>query len=348
MKKLVISILILSTTLVHTACFQQKDKQLVTAASQNGFHISFAEENLAKELLTQDKVEGFFETIQILDAAIQMQRPVAELDASSYVQEYKQFIAEQVLAFSKSDKQKMQSIFSDIQSTLKTIQIDLGLDEIVLIKTTGGGYGKQAYYTRENTIVIPESQLENTSEELRTVMLHELFHIYSRYNTKAKEEIYKMIGFQPMSSDPVVDDPVLAQRLLLNPDGLATNSYITLSNGKGGEMQAVPLIYSTYDDYKPNVKDYFTYLKFDLYRLVEKDGKKIVLSNGVSTDVDATYFNSFFESIADNTQYIIHPDEIMADNFMLMVNAYALNDFSRYSEKGKALIEKLYAYLSDK
>jgi len=345
MNKLIYLLVFLSSSLIFPSCFKQKNQNTKTVDS---FQLVFADQALAKNLIVQDKVEGFFEKIEALDVAIQLKKTTDQFTSQNYVETYKQFLQDHVLEFDADEKQLLQSVFENIKEKLGRINIDLGLDKIILIKTDGAGYGNDAFYTRENTIVIPKGQLSNNKNGLNAVMLHELFHIFSRYNTDHKTEIYKLIGFQPMDNVPIINDPVLKSRLLLNPDGLATNSYIRLTNKNGEQIKAVPLIYSTYGEYKSDVEEFFTYLKFDLYRLEEKDGKKIVLSNGVSTDVDKEYFSSFFKTIADNTQYIIHPDEIMADNFMLMVDAYAKNDLSTFSKDGKELIEKLHAYLSEK
>ncbi|MEY3421126.1 MAG: hypothetical protein RIR48_1415, partial [Bacteroidota bacterium] len=53
----------------------------------------------------------------------------------------------------------------------------------------------------------------------------------------------------------------------------------------------------------------------------------------------------FFTKIKDNTQYIIHPDEIMADNFMLAVLAFSNNEFDRFSENGASLLFDLLRVL---
>jgi len=345
MKYLTYCLSLLSLSFFTTACFQQKEKTV--ASHSANFELVFANQSLGRKHIVTDKIENFFGKIQMLDVAIQMQRPLESLKKETFVAEYKQFLQADVLEFSTEEQERLQSIFDGIQGKLDAISIDIDFGKIVLIKTGGAGYGDQAFYTRENTIVIPKGQLANNEEQLNGVMLHELFHIYSRYNVLEKQDIYKMIGFHPIEGEIAIQDPALKAQTLLNPDGLAMNYYIDLKDKKGNSIKAVPMIYSTYDSYKEDIKDFFTYLKFDLYRLESKDGKEIVLSQGVSTDVEAEYFDSFFGTIADNTQYIIHPDEIMADNFMLMVEAYAKNDFSKFSKEGKTLIEKLYAYLSD-
>ena len=51
---------------------------------------------------------------------------------------------------------------------------------------------------------------------------------------------------------------------------------------------------------------------------------------------------SFFDQIKYNTQYIIHPDEILADNFMILAmskkDPASINDLD---EAGKELLRKI-------
>ena len=52
----------------------------------------------------------------------------------------------------------------------------------------------------------------------------------------------------------------------------------------------------------------------------------------------------FFKKIGDNTQYIIHPDEIIADNFFMMTLATQEIDgfdMGKFSAKGKVLIREV-------
>jgi predicted P-loop ATPase/GTPase len=89
---------------------------------------------------------------------------------------------------------------------------------------------------------------------------------------------------------------------------------------------------------------YFDYLQFDLYHVIDgvtrsdKDGKTLM---------DLMYTPSFFYQIKDNTQYIIHPDEIMADNFMLALQAFHHKDFKNFTKEGKNLIDNVLKILAD-
>ena len=56
----------------------------------------------------------------------------------------------------------------------------------------------------------------------------------------------------------------------------------------------------------------------------------------------------FFRQITDNTGYIIHPDEIIADNFVfVMLNQRKGGSKREFSEDGTALLKKIKAVLSE-
>ena len=55
-----------------------------------------------------------------------------------------------------------------------------------------------------------------------------------------------------------------------------------------------------------------------------------------------------FWKIGDNTQYIIHPDEIAADNFMLALIAANENNFSKFSKTGRIKVESVLKLLKSK
>jgi hypothetical protein len=59
------------------------------------------------------------------------------------------------------------------------------------------------------------------------------------------------------------------------------------------------------------------------------------------TTLPVTTTPVFFTKIKDNTRYIIHPEEIIADNFMLAVLAKDKKDYKKFSTEGKKLIESL-------
>ena len=55
-----------------------------------------------------------------------------------------------------------------------------------------------------------------------------------------------------------------------------------------------------------------------------KGERQALLKNGKPTIYSMNDITGFFEQIGRNTQYILHPEEIMADNFV-----FAMNDRKR-------------------
>ena len=67
-------------------------------------------------------------------------------------------------------------------------------------------------------------------EKQLPVMLHEIFHVFSRYNEPVRDELYAMIGFKKSDKKVVLSD-ALKKILLTNPDGVSLNYIIKLDDG---------------------------------------------------------------------------------------------------------------------
>ena len=67
--------------------------------------------------------------------------------------------------------------------------------------------------------------------------------------------------------------------------------------------------------------DFFKYLNVGFLSLIGDHNKKVELVDNKPVIYNFNQVADFFEQVGNNTQYIIHPEEIMADNF-----AFALLD----------------------
>jgi len=108
----------------------------------------------------------------------------------------------------------------------------------------------------------------------------------------------------------------------------------------------VPLILSNKEEFTSANPTFFSYLQFDLFEL-EDATQTLLLSEKLSTTLTDGMMPGFFEQIKDNTQYIIHPDEIAADNFIYAVTRSNITDSDRFSEEGADLVEKIYKILQE-
>ena len=221
-----------------------------------------------------------------------------------------QYISTQVLQWSESEKIKVDSVMQSINNDIKHLTLKIDCPEtIFFIKTTGEEEGNATGYTRSSSLILNDETLLWEFQELKNTIIHELFHIISRNNLSFRERMYEVIGFK------VIEEISFPQSLIdikvTNPDAPMINSYINLSNGE--ESNDYALI--TYSKKEFNGGSFFDYVTFGFIKL--QDLNKGVKLPTIYVDGD---FTNFFEQIGNNTGYIIHPDEILADNFMFLLN----------------------------
>ena len=190
---------------------------------------------------------------------------------------------------------------------------------IYIIKTTGNEEGGAAY-TRANAIVLPAGKLlPENKEPMDRLLCHELFHILSRQNPALKEALYGVIGFQKCNEIPF--PPNLVR--ITNPDAPKNDHWIELTaNGK--RVSAIPILFANAKTYgSKNGGEFFNYLTFK-FLIVQKsgpDGSMVTYDAQKPILFDPGQAEGFFEQVGRNTQYIIHPEEILADNFALLFSA---------------------------
>lgn len=301
--------------------------------------ITFLDSTKASQAIILDDIDGFYGQISGVEMQIQMKRMEPFGSRTEAMTAYKKFISSEVSDWKTEEMQAMLRLFQQVKSMCDTLSPRIFPGGIRLIKVKTNHYGNDVYYTRGKDILIPENifPLDEESRQL-PVMIHEVFHILSRYNTELKKDLYGYIGFFK-AEKPIKLNPVLQKILLTNPDGVSFQYAIELEGGVPGKL-AVPLITSKFKNFRPDNPAFFDYLNFDLYELKDLGSYYEVLSddNGKTT-IPLKTTPVFFTKIKDNTQYIIHPDEIMADNFMLALLAYEKGDYAKFSKEGKALID---------
>ncbi|HUH03936.1 MAG TPA: hypothetical protein VML75_18195 [Kofleriaceae bacterium] len=176
-----------------------------------------------------------------------------------------------------------------------------------LVRTTGKEEIPGAAYTRGLTVVFPEGS--NVSAGL---LAHELFHVMTRNDAALRDRLYAAIGFRPNARVELGGE--LAALRITNPDAPRVDHAIEV-RVDGSPRKATPVIYASraYDG-----GTVFDYLQVKLALLDDR---------GTLTDpVDLRDFGAvegFFEQVGRNTSYIIHPEEILAENFRLLATASA-------------------------
>jgi hypothetical protein len=90
-------------------------------------------------------------------------------------------------------------------------------------------------------------------------------------------------------------------------------------------------------------------LEFNLYKIEPDDSGRwrvVTAEDGYSSLLKVENCKDFFRQIRDNTGYIIHPDEVLADNFaFVMMEKIGVMMTMKFSEEGKLLLRKLESVL---
>jgi hypothetical protein len=176
--------------------------------------------------------------------------------------------------------------------------------------------------------------------------------VYSRLNPAKRAKLYQLIGFKTVGLNQLDMPASLAERVLYNPDGVDFAQKIDLTLADGSKISAIPIIYAKTPGYKPGIEEFFGYLEFNLFKIeptANNRYKVVVKEDGYSSVLNLESLTDFFKQIRDNTGYIIHPDEVLADNFsFIMVDKNGSKVSARFSPAGKQLLTDIEYILKEK
>ncbi len=225
-----------------------------------------------------------------------------------------EYASNQVLAWTPEETKKLSSVAQTLSERLKGLQYALP-NRVLLIATTGEEEFNSAY-TRRNAIVFPERLLAAPEEVLLPLLAHELFHVLSKTAAPAaRDALYEIIGFT--RCDGFTYPPELADFKLTNPDGTDSDHTIATSVGNVLPVLFIPGELDLSEKKNPGQLLAEGTLQFKM--IAVDDACAAVKENGALSLYDVGELNGFFEKVGENTSYIIHPDEILADNFALLL-----------------------------
>ncbi|MFC2126569.1 hypothetical protein ACFLU5_17400 [Bacteroidota bacterium] len=244
--------------------------------------------------------------------------------------DYLDFSRRQVRIWRNEEIRKLEKIINTIKSKFLAQRISLELpDTIELIKSTCMEEGGAIGYTRMNFIVLAENFI------YEDVLLHELFHIYSRYNPNKRKQLYAILGFHQCN---VIEYPQLIRdRKMTNPDAPDNDFFIRVLFQEDS-LDVLLAIYAT-TNYDGN--GFFSYLNKRLIVLTgEGYNKQPVIKEGKPVLLRFNNVSGLYEQIGRNTEFNIHPEEICADHFIHLLSR-------KRSGRDQDLIDKMGAVLRE-
>ncbi len=348
MMKTGLSMLSAVLLLVFLSACQRRENNL---GEQRGQFVAL-DSSQAAQHIASDPEEGFFERVNAVDMGLQLRQCFPDsLLRRDILPRYRLALRRDVSSFSEEEAALLLAQLRIIrQWAVDFGAADLFPDTLKLIKSRGSLYGEGAFFTRGKAIIVPEDALQRPNrQELRRTLLHELFHIYSRRHPKKREALYSILGFEPLNAAVRLPDSIAGQ-VLLNPDGLADHFAVKLENGADSVL-AYPLLRARPDCYREDQPGFFAYIDFQLYPLTLTPDGEYTLALDAAGNSPITYYElpGFFDRIGDNTSYIIHPDEILADNLaLLFLRAYEPEQLAEtvFSARGEQILKDMRAIIT--
>lgn len=251
--------------------------------------------------------------------------------------QYLDHLKSQVQPWNELEKEMVRWAANELYPKLAPYHLRLP-EKIVLIKTTGKDMQGAAYCRRES-IVFPEAMIFPLGPQFKSLLTHELFHVYSRYNLDWRDDLYAVLDFKPCNEMDL--PPTIADRLVTNPDAPLNNYYVEIPY-EDQTLPVMPLVLA-HQPYDPNAADLGLAAAADIKLLVlTREGDRWLpqLEEGRPRLLNMIDAMGFFKIVGQNTHYNWGVEEILAENFTLII-------LDKKNNPSPQIIEKLKTFLKE-
>ncbi len=228
--------------------------------------------------------------------------------ASDSEEDYLEFASQQAQDWTQEERQTLTERILSVKDKINNLGLKLEFpQEILLVKSSMAEEGNAVSYTRENYIVVRGIVSE-------AFLAHELFHILTRYKPERRKELYATINFH--ETNRIHYPEAIRDYVITNPDAPFLEHTITLSIDN--EEEEVVFILISEEEWDGG--SFFDYMRQRLMFIDGLEGEKAaklvddfpVLKNfAAATDLK--------QKIGSNTTYTLHPEEILAEHFVMLV-----------------------------
>ncbi len=246
---------------------------------------------------------------------------------------YLKFAAGQVREWNDREKVELALLTKEIDEAVADLPLRLP-DRIYVVRSTlQEEFG--ANYTRGQTLVLGSEFFDDSKHdhaERRLILAHEIFHLASRYDSSLRKRSHEAVGCVYKTGQLILDAKIRGS-LVTNPDAYeyacalrvtVTGNHADLSDNQLWVMPAPVLDRSQAAQLK------YSDLKIKLIVVDAENGHWQVQydASGQPKLIDAAATN-FVQLLAINSDYVMHAEEIIADNFALLLEQIAKNTPSK-------------------
>ena len=230
--------------------------------------------------------------------------------------QYLRFAGDQAEEWSPEQRHAWQYIIEELNRQLVGLNIRL---PIVFVSKTSGLEEFSFAYTRERTVFFPESianrAIDNPDGAYK-ILAHEYFHIASRFDPGMRNRLFELIGFQDVENAEYPDE--FRERKITNPDAFRYEHYIVV-NTPDGPAPVVPITQARLPiEEFIQLPNPLAGVEIPLLVMHPLTGQ--VIRDASGDPVTYNFGNTdYVPRVIRNTDFIVDPEEIMADNFSLVM-----------------------------
>jgi creatinine amidohydrolase len=278
--------------------------------------IRFADIHRAREILGRS--DEWARQLSAFDRGVR-QRTLEPTSTRGFLE----FVSGQAADWTQDEQVYWKSLVDQLSEALEGLSLDI--PDAFMVKTTGLEEFN-AVYVRNRSIIFPQGRVAVAGDVRRDFFLlaHELFHLLSLEYPAWRDELYALLGFRRFAG---LEYPAeLEDRRLSNPMYGSRYEYVLTVQAASGPVDvtpayqaAVPLReFIAVSEGGMSMRAFFEAIDFVL--LPVDTGTRAVLRDGSGYPIIHHFEDTdWIERMQRNSSYIIHPDELMAENFALLM-----------------------------
>ncbi len=230
------------------------------------------------------------------------------------VAEFAAYVGAQAVDYTDAEIATVKAALETIRPALSALE--LSLPATITMAKTNGREDIDAPYCRGPLIVLPQSHIGRS--ELPDIIIHEVFHVFSSHHPELREKLYGLLGFVRCVEPPLA--PSVDARRFTNPDAMGMDYAISVMH-EDRDIMVMPTLLAKSAAFDMAKKGrVFEQIDFVLLELSVSDGKAaLVEKDGELVTHLAASVPGFLRAMSRNTNYIWHPEEVLADNFVRAV-----------------------------
>lgn len=232
-------------------------------------------------------------------------------------EDFDAFMAEQTLDWNAEEITRMESLLVSVRELFAPLAGARFPAEIVFVKTNGRDEADAACTRSTDLIFLSTAFLAEPDEDLKKTVIHELYHILTRNNPELQKELYALIGFSVTGELELPEE--IAPYKITNPDAVS-NTVMFTGTWRGQPQAWMPVLLVT-EPYNPDRGgSFFRYIGLYFLAVIPEQGQsRMRYEKGKPVVVGMRQVPEYMKLLGRNTDYIIHPEEALAENFVLLI-----------------------------